>query len=197
MTALPWQNRAWFSALCQISALLLISQAWLGHAAEGGTGLYAAAMIITYGGHCLATAAWLGGLPPLFFALNEQRHFKPQDARDWSLDILSRYSLMGMIAVTLIVISGSINAGFRVVGSFNKLFYTDYGDVLFTKIGLVTLMLALAFFNRFIAMPRLRATALKGMAQIISLRMSVALEMGLGLLVLGAAAVLGITPPPQ
>ena len=197
ITILPWRNRAWFSALLHIGALLLISQAWLGHAAEGGAGLYGAAMIIVYSVHMFAAGAWVGGLPPLLFALVEQRRFNPHEAREWTLDILSRYSLMAMVAVTLIVISGVTNAGFRVAGSFGKLFYTDYGDVLFTKVGVVALMLALACFNRFVAMPRLRAASLKGMAQIIKLRYSVALELALGVAVIGVAAVLGITPPPQ
>jgi putative copper export protein len=104
---------------------------------------------------------------------------------------------MGMVAVTLIVASGIANAGFRVAGSFDKLFDTSYGNVLFTKIGIVILLLALAYFNRFIALPRLRAASLKGMAQITRLRSSVALEIVLGIAVLGVAAVLGITPPPQ
>ncbi|MGP0060870.1 MAG: copper homeostasis membrane protein CopD [Beijerinckiaceae bacterium] len=197
IVALPWQNRAWFSALLHIGALLLISQAWLGHAAEGGAGLYGAFMVIAYSVHMFAAGAWVGGLPPLLFALVEQRHFEPHEARDRSLDILSRYSLMAMVAVTLIVISGIINAGFRVAGSFDKLFYTGYGNVLFTKVGVVALMLALAYFNRFVAMPRLRAAAVQGMAQIKKLRTSVAFELVLGVLVLGVAAVLGITPPPQ
>jgi putative copper resistance protein D len=197
IVALPWHNRVWFAALLLVGAALLISQAWLGHAAEGGAGLYGALMIAAYSVHLLAAGAWVGGLPPLLFALVEQRHFSPQEARDWTLDILSRYSLMAMVAVTLIVISGVTNAGFRVAGSFDKLFYTGYGDVLCTKICVVAVMLALACFNRFIAMPRLRAAALKGMVQIISLRKSVAFELALGVLVLGVAAVLGITPPPQ
>ena len=58
-------------------------------------------------------------------------------------------------------------------------------------------MLALAYFNRFIAMPRLHAASLKGIMQIIKFRYSVTFEVLLGILVLGAAAVLGITPPPQ
>jgi putative copper resistance protein D len=194
---LPWTNRAWFSALLHIGALLLISQAWLGHAAEGGAGLYGAIMITVYSIHALAAAAWVGGLPPLLFALVEQRHFGPHEAREWSVDILSRYSLMGMVSVTLIVASGIANAGFRVVGSFDKLFDTSYGNVLFTKIGVVAVMLVLASFNRFIAMPRLRAASLKGMGQINRLRYSVGFEVVLGLAVLGVAAVLGITPPPQ
>jgi copper resistance protein D len=194
---LPIRDDRRFAALLFVSALLLISQAWLGHAAEGGAGLYGASMIGAYGVHILAAAAWAGGLPPLLFALVEQRNFNLDEARLWTLDILSRYSLMGMVAVTLIVMSGVTNAGFRVAGSFGKLFDTGYGDVLFAKISVVALMLALAFLNRFILMPRLRAASLTDMAQIVRLRISVAFELGLGILVLGAAAVLGITPPPQ
>ncbi|MGO9007474.1 MAG: CopD family protein [Beijerinckiaceae bacterium] len=197
IVTLPWYNRARLSAPLLIGALLLISQAWLGHAAEGGAGLYGAFMIIAYSVHMFAAGAWVGGLPPLLFALVEQRHFDPHEARDWSLDILSRYSLMAMVAVTLIVVSGITNAGFRVAGSFDKLFCTDYGSVLFTKVGVVAVMLALAYFNRFVAMTRLRVASLKGMAQIDKLRTSVAFELVLGVLVLGVAAVLGITPPPQ
>jgi putative copper resistance protein D len=197
VAALPWNNRAWFSALLHIGALLLISQAWLGHTAEGGAGLYGALMITVYSVHVLAAGAWVGGLPPLLFALAEQRHLDPQEARARSLDILLRYSLMAMVAVTLIVISGIANAGFRVAGSFDKLYDTAYGTVLFTKIGLVAIMLALAYFNRFIALPRLRIAPFEGMAQIVGLRASVAGELVMGAAVLGLAAVLGITPPPQ
>ncbi len=197
VAALPWNNRAWFSALLHLGAVLLISQAWLGHSAEGGAGLYGAIMITVYSIHVLATGAWVGGLPPLLFALVEQRSFGPYEAREWSIDILLRYSLMAMVAVTLIVASGIANAGFRVMGSFDKLFDTSYGNVLFTKIGIVAVMLVLAYFNRFIALPRLRAASLKGMTQITRLRYSVTFEVVLGLAVLGVAAVLGITPPPQ
>jgi putative copper export protein len=63
---------------------------------------------------------------------------------------------MVMIAVTLVVASGIANAGFRVAG-FGKLFDSAYGDVLLKKLAVVAAMLAVACFNRFIAMPRLRA----------------------------------------
>jgi putative copper resistance protein D len=194
---LPWHGRVWYSSLLHIGALLLISQAWLGHAAEGGAGLYGAIMITVYAVHALATGSWVGGLPPLLIALVEQRRFDPYKARECTLDILSRFSAMAMVAVTLLVASGITNAGFRVAGSFGKLFYTEYGDALLTKIAVVSAMLALAYFNRFIFMPRLRAGTLKGANYIVRLGHSVTLELALGVLVLGAAAVLGITPPPQ
>ena len=197
ITALPWRGYWWLAALSGIGALLLISQAWLGHAAEGGAGLYGDVMVTVYAIHMLAAGAWVGGLPPLLFALAEQRRFGPWEARDCTLYICARFSLMAMVAVTLIVLSGIANAGFRVMGSFGKLFDTSYGDPLLTKVAVVAVMLALAYFNRFVAMPRLRAASLKGMAQIVKLGHSVTLEVALSVLVLGAAAVLGITPPPQ
>ncbi|MEJ0092288.1 MAG: CopD family protein [Methylocella sp.] len=194
---LPWRDCRSLKGLAAISGLLLVSQAWLGHAAEGGAGLYGAAMIATYGAHALAAGAWVGGLPPLLFALSELRRGDPQCASAECLNILSRYSAMAMAAVAAIVASGLGNAAFRVGGSFGKLFDTSYGDALFAKTILAAAMLALACFNRFVAPPKLRASPLQGMTQMVKLAHSVAFELALGVFVLGAAAVLGITPPPQ
>lgn len=193
---LPLWHRTWFLVLVVVSAALLVSQAWFGHAAEGGASAYGALMIAVYAVHLLAAAAWVGGLPVLLFALREIARGPEDEAAARSLAILSRYSLMGMVAVTLIVGSGIANAAFRVAGSFGKLFWTDYGAVLGAKLVAVALMLALAYFNRFIAMPRLRA-APKGGTQIAKMRASITLELVLGIAVLGIAAILGITPPPQ
>jgi copper resistance protein D len=193
---LPWHGRWRFAALAPIGALLLITQAWFGHSVDG-KGLYRATMIAVYAIHTIAAAAWAGGLPALLFALIEQRRFGLHDARDCTLDICSRFSLMALVAVTLVVASGIANAGFRVAGSFGKLLDSDYGDVLLKKLVVVAAMLALAYFNRFIATPRLRAASLKGTAQITWLRYSVAFDIILGVLVLGVSAILGLTMPPQ
>ncbi len=193
---LPLRGRRRFAALVPVGALLLITQAWFGHSAEG-VGLYRASMITVYGIHALAAGAWVGALPALLFALVEQRRFSPHEARDRTLDVCSRFSVMAMIAVTLVVASGIANAGFRVDGSFGKLFGSAYGDVLLKKLAVVAAMLAVAYFNRYVATPRLRAASSKGVRQITWLRYSVALDVVLGALVLGASAILGITMPPQ
>jgi putative copper resistance protein D len=193
---LPLQGRWRFAALVTVSALLLITQAWFGHSAEG-TGLYRATMIAIYGIHVLAAAAWAGGLPVLLFAIIEQRRFGTFEAREHTLDICSRFSLMATVAVTLVVSSGIANAGFRVAGSFGKLFDSDYGDLLLKKIAIVSAMLALAYLNRFVLVPRLRAAGPKDMRQMMWLAYSLAFDIVLGALVLGASAVLGITMPPQ
>jgi putative copper resistance protein D len=193
----PRDERAWYAAMMLIGAVLLVTQAWLGHAAEGGAGLYGMLMIVAYGIHALAAAAWVGGLPPLLLALAEQSRTAAETARKEALDILSRYSLMAMTAVTAIVASGILNAGFRTAGSLDKLFLTPYGDTLFLKVTIVVSMLCLAGFNRFVAMPRLRAASTAGTAPIVWLGRSVTFELILGILVLGVAAALGLTPPPQ
>jgi putative copper resistance protein D len=104
---------------------------------------------------------------------------------------------MAMTAVALLIATGIANAGFRVEGSFLKLLDSDYGGVLFKKIALVAAMLAFACANRFVLMPRLRAAPVKRMTQIAKLRLTVTFELSLGVLVLGASAVLGITMPPM
>ena len=197
IAVLPSASRTWFAAQVCVAGLLLISQAWLGHAAEGGAGAYGALMILAYSLHLLAAAAWVGGLAPLVLVLSELRHVNPHDAHERSLSIMSRYSSMAMVAVTVTVVSGIANAGFHVDTAFDKLFWTAYGNVLSAKLFVVALMLALASVNRFIAMPRLRMATAQGITQMAWLRGSVAIELLLGLLVLGIAAVLGITPPPQ
>jgi copper resistance protein D len=58
-------------------------------------------------------------------------------------------------------------------------------------------MLALAYLNRFVLVPRLRAAGPKDTRQITKVRFSLAFDIVLGALVLGASAVLGITMPPQ
>jgi putative copper resistance protein D len=88
-------------------------------------------------------------------ALAEQNRASKDPAMD-NLKTLSRFSAMGIAAVAAIVVSGVANAGFRVGGSFGRLLDTSYGDVLCAKLALVASMLALAFLNRFVAMPGLR-----------------------------------------
>ncbi len=204
----PWRSRAWHGAIACLAASLLVDQAWLGHAAEGGAGLYGATMTLAYSVHVLAAGAWVGGLPPLLFGLIEAGRAKPREARDGALDLLSRFSRMGVAAVALIVATGVGNAGFRVGFVFDEFYGSQYGVVLAVKAGVVAAMLALAFFNRFVAMPRLRAASDQNMPRLRAdsdestplvawLRASVALELVLGVLVLGVAAVLGVTPPPQ
>ncbi len=174
-----------------VGGALLVSQAWVGHAVEAGTSPYGLTMIATYAVHILATAAWLGGLPVLILAAAGARHPAGASALD---SLLRRYALMASLAVLLIVASGSANTLFHDGGSLAGLRYSTYGAVLLAKLALVSAMLALAALNRFVLTPRLREGRAAALGRF---RLSVAFDAGLAVLVLGAAAVLGITPPPQ
>jgi copper resistance protein D len=187
--ALPRDIRC--AAWLVVSGALLIDQAWLGHAADGGNSLFGASMIAAYAIHVLAAAAWVGGLPVLLFALFAGRG-KP---REDNAAILSRYSALATGAVTLILLSGVANALFRVSGRLGRLYATDYGDILAIKLLLVALMLGLACYNRFIALPRLSAATPEPVTS--RLGPSIGIELMLGVLVIGAAALLGVTPPPD
>ncbi len=70
---LPMPNCTRFATMVLTSGSLLVTQAWLGHAAEGGAGLCGASMIAAYLIHILAAGAWVGGLPALSVGLIETR----------------------------------------------------------------------------------------------------------------------------
>lgn len=183
----PLRSPSRFAALGGIGGALLINQAWLGHAAEGA-GLTGALMIFAYSVHVLAAAAWLGSLPALFFVLRELRG-NPED----TAEVLSSYSLMAMFAVAAIIVAGVANAGFHHGFSAIDPFASSYGRTHAFKVLLVAVMLAFAAFNRLVATPALRAGNVAMSARLCA---SVAAEMAIGLAVLAAAAVLGVTPPP-
>lgn len=176
-----------------LSGLLLVSQAWLGHAAEDGGTWRGAAMVAAYAVHVLAGAAWLGGLPLLLARLVALR--RRAAARRDMLALLSRFSAMASLAVVLVLASGLANAAFRTAGHLGTLMATPYGEILLTKVALVALMLGFAAYTRLVAMPRLRAPE-RYKPAIARTMASLACEIVVGGLVLMAAAVLGITPPP-
>jgi putative copper export protein len=82
-----------------IASLLLASQAWLGHAVAG----------------LRMSGAWIGGLFPLGVWLVSTRNGTSEDLTSAVL-ALDRFSVMGMVAVPLIVVSGFLNVAFREAG---------------------------------------------------------------------------------
>jgi copper resistance protein D len=170
-----------------IVALLLVSQAWIGHPAAS-TGDERNFVIAGYALHVLGAGAWLGGLMPLWLMLRDADH-----ARDRAVEFaLQRFSAVGMLAILSILAGGFINALAR-WNSFDLILASAWGKVLMVKAVGFAALLALAFANRFVFMPRLAETgALRG-----KLTRNVAAEQALGLAVVAAAAILGILPPPS
>lgn len=190
----PIRCRVMALALVAISGALLVSQGWIGHAAVAQPGLDALSKQVSYAVHVLAAGVWLGGLPPLGVALGGLRRV---DQRHAAWRLLADFSRAATVAVTAIVISGAANTYFRFQGAPASSLRGAYALVLATKLTLVALLLGLAAYNRFVAMPRLEGRGVRSDVAMSRLRLSILGEQGVALLVLAAAAWLGVTPPPH
>lgn len=179
-----------------LSSIALASLVWTGHAGatEGGIGLVHRVSDII---HMIAAALWLGGLAGFAILL---RPITPGVARlETAHRALDLFAKIGTICVALIILTGLINS-FIIIGpdGISQLFSTTYGQLLFAKLGLVGLMLALAAYNRWRLTPRLGIEIESGttVASVAALRQSIAIEGSAGLLILGLVAWLGMLEPP-
>lgn len=168
----PWRGFGLF-----LGAGLLIDQAWLGHAAQGQVVVLPALYVL----HVLAGAFWLGALPPLLSAL------RPDPATPI---LLRRFSHLATPIVLALLASGAIMLWAHAGAALPELWPSAYGQILTIKLLFVTLALALALFNRLVAVPALA----RGHSSV--LRLSLIAEIAAGLAILLAAAALGVTPPP-
>ncbi|MEA2759832.1 MAG: copper resistance protein [Methylobacteriaceae bacterium] len=168
-----------------LTALLLISQAWIGHPAAS-TGGERNAIILGYALHVLGAGAWLGGLLPLWLIV------RVRNAHDRSIDIaLRRFSAVGMFAIAIILVGGLINLWAR-WNSLDALLASAWGKVLVAKLLGFIALVTIAIVNRFVLMPRL---PMQGSPR-ARLMCNVLAEQAGGLAILAAAAILGILPPP-
>ncbi|MBC2865827.1 copper resistance CopC/CopD family protein [Streptomyces mexicanus] len=92
--------------------------------------------------HLLAVAAWFGGLATLLIALYRAPAETPVPAA-----AVHRFSRIAFGSVLALVATGTYQA-WRQVGSWSALTGTRYGQLLLVKIGLVLVMIALAWFSR-------------------------------------------------
>ena len=181
-------------AMLVLSLLLLLSLGWVGHAVEG-QGVDRLVHQINQMVHLLAAGLWLGGLAPLAWLLGRSRSRSPSGAAWISLarEVVPRFSQMGYAAVALLAATGVLNT-LLLVGSTPALVGTPYGRLLGLKILLFLAMVAIALFNRFRLLPRLRRET-QAAAAAAALARSVLCEQGLGFAILLVVGVLGTWPP--
>jgi putative copper resistance protein D len=171
------------------AALLLISEAWIGHAAMGqGWGRLAAQSV-----HLLAGGAWIGGLVPLGVIVRRAWRTREPDAVRLARAALMRFSDLGVGAVAAVIATGALNTA--VLVGAPEGFTSAYGEVLIVKILLVLAMVALATVNRLYLMPRLGLEARASAPILRGLSRNILVEQGLGILVLAAVSVLGVINP--
>ncbi|WP_250302281.1 copper resistance CopC/CopD family protein [Streptomyces sp. A 4/2] len=89
--------------------------------------------------HLLAVATWLGGLTALLVALFRT----PSIERS----AVQRFSRIAFVSVCVLAATG-VYQSWRQLGSWSALFGTGYGQLLLVKVGLVAVVVCIAWFSR-------------------------------------------------
>jgi putative copper resistance protein D len=169
--------------------------AFAGHGEEG-LGLERYFHLIADFFHLVAAGLWLGGLIPLAVLLVYLRRFREEGWISVACDAASRFSNLGIAAVGILLVSGTINALF-LIGRVQALAGTDYGRLLLLKVTLFAAMVGLAGINRQYLLPRLFGDV--GMDQgsrtVRWLVRSALVEIAFGLGVIIIVGMLGIMAP--
>lgn len=181
-----------------LAATVLAAIALVGHAnSENGTEhlVHIAADMV----HLLASAAWLGALLPLAYALTPPRHGAGSDWLRVASIATRRFSTVGVVSVASLVLTGLVNSWF-LVGNVPGLVGTTYGRLLLVKLALFLAMLSLAAVNRQRLTPRLLslpgATPADAMPQAVEwLRRNALIENSLGVALLVVLAALATSVP--
>ncbi len=97
--------------------------------------------VVATTGHLAATAAWLGGLLALAAILVPSAHLEVLH------DVLPRFSVVAIVSVVLLVVTGSLHA-LAIAGSVSALFMSTYGAVLTAKVIVFGVMLLLGNVGR-------------------------------------------------
>jgi copper resistance protein D len=198
----PWPKASetsigiWRKALAAVLAgAYLGTLAFAGHGEEG-LGFDQSIHLTADFLHLVAAGLWLGGLVPLALLLIYLRQFREADWLLASVEAASRFSTLGILAVGILLVSGTVNASFLLSG-MNNLIDTAYGRWLLLKIMLAIAMIVLAGINREYLLPRLfddiggnpAPRALQGLLR------NTMIEIALGLGVISIVGMLGIMEP--
>jgi putative copper export protein/mono/diheme cytochrome c family protein len=167
-----------------IAAAYLGSLAWAGHAGAGAEP-DDFDRIVADVVHLLAAGAWLGALPAFVYSLHRN------DAVGSVAQATRRFSNLSMASVSVLVVSGLINAWYQ-VGGVPALIGTEYGRLLLAKLGLFAMMLGLGVTNRGVLTPRLAGGDHGALRW---LRRNTVLEIAAGIGVVIIVGMLGVTVP--
>ena len=167
-----------------VAATYLASLAWAGHAAagQGSQGLLQLSSDIV---HLLAAGGWLGALPGLVFFLGRSQSL------DAATQAARRFSMLGVVCVGALVLSGLANAWY-LVGSVPALVGTEYGRLLLAKLAVFAAMVTLAAVNRLSLTPRLQRQDARALPV---LRRNATAEIAAGIVVVAIVGALGTTIP--
>jgi putative copper resistance protein D len=198
VTQTSWRRSFFQTTLAGLSVIELVSLAWAGHGAASPGPL---GIVHLFGDalHLLTSAFWPGALVPLAAFLLLLLKSSEVEAMALAAPVVRRFSASSLIAVAGMTFTGLLNATFM-VGSFQTLLRSTYGQILISKLILFLTMIGLGAWNLFLLKPRIAVdlptlnVAKKDALR--SLFRNVLWEVGLGTVVILLVGWLGTTPPP-
>jgi len=178
------ENNQMYSEMSGLLAIgMLATWAATGHARTMRWSWLGLPMDVVHHG---AAAAWLGGL--VIMCAFAVRLLKPTSAAT----VMRRFSRVATFAVGALVATGVIQA-VRLVGGVGALFDTGHGRLVIAKVVLMVPMLGLAYRNRQRMAQRLSSTGVND--QLLGVRRYMAVEIGIGAVILGLTASLVVGAP--
>ncbi|HSL11602.1 MAG TPA: copper resistance protein CopC [Actinomycetota bacterium] len=146
--------------------------AWWARAASG----HADGIAQTLGqtAHMTAVGIWIGGLLLLALLLRERRNDPPVDA-------VRRFSSIALVAVVVVIATGTIRALQETggIGELGRTIDTGYGQVLAAKIALALVLVAFGAVNRRRSIPRIAGGDAAPLGRIVRAEVLVALGVAL------------------
>src|SRR5262249_12221509 len=136
----------------------------------------------------------IGALSPLVLLLASAHRIGGEHSMTVAGEATSRFSLLGIVAVSTLLVTGILNSVF-LVGSLPRPVGTSFGRLVLAKIGLFAGMVSIAAVNRFRLLPQLSDAKPTSGPALGSLRRNAWIETGLGLVVLAIVGTLGTIPP--
>lgn len=195
------KHTAWWWVGVAASALLLLSPSWTGHAAASAKDYRLA--IVTDWLHLIGGGFWVGGLLHIALSgLPALRYVERGERTQLIGQLISKFTRVAVPSVALLTLAGLYNTWIH-VGSLQGLWVTSYGRTLLLKSALVLLMLLLGGANNFYFGRKSARLSAVGAGESGTetkrleggFKRSVAVEAGIGVLVLlVTAALVFITP---
>ncbi|MFC8669783.1 copper resistance CopC/CopD family protein [Streptomyces sp. NPDC057199] len=181
------RSPGWRVGALAVSLGLLRATGMTGHNSEGTEPTWGALADLV---HLLGASLWTGGLAMLAVAVLPRR-----DPDELAL-VVPGYSKLAGASVAAIAVAGLVLA-WQVVGSYDALLHTSYGQLLLVKTGVLALVLFAAWRSRQWVRTRLElAVLLRGEAATVRpFGYSVAAETGLVLVVLAVTSLLVTADP--
>jgi putative copper resistance protein D len=182
-------RRALVPVLWLLSVVLLVSLAWISHAAATAHPLGLLGDVL----HLCAAGGWIGGLVPLVIFLT--RAHASFSLGETVAPVLRRFSTLSLSCVSVLVVSGISNS-WLLAGSIYALFTTPYGRLLLLKLTFFAILVGFGARNRFVIKTKL-LKAPSGPDLLSQIRRNVLCEVCLGVAVVVIVAGLGVTPPAR